>query len=181
VTGWKDALSIGHAVAGDEDAPITVVALVDLQCPACAGFHQGFKKVLAERREQLRVIYVHYPLEYHRMAVPAANAAECAARVGAFVGWVEVVYQKQDSLGIKSWESYARSAGITDTSAVARCAASQAPVQTVAEGIEYGRRLGVTAIPTILVNGWRYRQPPDRAALEQAFDALLQDKKPRRS
>lgn len=180
IPGWEHALEIGHTLEGPVDAPITVVALIDLQCPSCAGFYRGFRDMMTTWAGQIQVVYVHFPLDYHEQALAAAQAAECAAESGAFARFAAVAYEMQDSLGKMSWGALARVAGISDTSYISRCARNTAPSTRVQAGIAYGRTVGVSAVPTILVNGWKYREPPSREVLAEAFDALLQGRDPQR-
>jgi protein-disulfide isomerase len=105
--------------------------------------------------------------------MPAARAAECAERVGRFSEWIDAVYRKQDSLGVKSWGSYAHDAGIADSSMIAACARDTVPVPNILAGLAYGDSVGVTGTPTILVNGWRLPQPPSKARLSEIIELTL--------
>lgn len=43
IPGWEEALKSGISVSGDGSSPVTVVALMDFECPACAAFHATLK------------------------------------------------------------------------------------------------------------------------------------------
>jgi protein-disulfide isomerase len=70
------------------------------------------------------------------------------------------VFEKQDSLGLKSWSSFALDAGIQDTVMFARCAGDTVELPLVVRGRALGERIGVRGTPTILINGWRMPAPP---------------------
>lgn len=175
VKSWRDALPIGIQV-GDTSAPVTVVELADLECPACRGFYSTLQKVLDEHPHQASLVYVSYPLQMHRFALSAARGAECAERLGKFAEWVDIVYAKQDSLGLKSWGAFARDAGIADTAAIGRCAMDPAPVARIEAGRAFGDRLHVRGTPTVIVNGWLLPYTPTGEELSKLIESLAAGK-----
>ena len=175
---WQEALQVGIPMGGDRDAPVKLFVLSDLECPACRGFHETVRTVVAERPQHVQAIYVPYPLGFHRFALPAARAADCSERTGSFNRWIDVVYAKQDSLGIKSWGSYAMEAGISDTTRIAKCAKdANTKFPRIEAGIAFGNQLGRIGTPTILANEWQLATVPDVAFLRRAIDAILQGQK----
>ena len=122
VRNWRDFLRLGNHI-GAESAPINIVVFTDLECPYCQRFHAAYKNAKVLFGEDLRLTYVHYPLAIHRHAERAAQAAECAGAQGRFPAFVDVLFEQQPSLGVKSWIRYAAEAGIQDTITFGRCAA----------------------------------------------------------
>ncbi len=155
VANWEEALGIGIQYYGESDAPVKFVVVSDLECPACSAFHRRLGSVLTRYPSDVSVVFVHWPLEYHRNALPAARAAECADRVGRFKAWVDAVYAGQDSLGIRPWSSYAQEAGIVDTAMIAACAVDTASIDRIERGRAFAARIGATGTPTVLLNGSR--------------------------
>ena len=113
-TGWRELLDVG-VLMGDVDAPIKIVEFADLQCPYCRQYHSILKNIRRRFGEKVATVFVHFPLSYHPSARPAARALECARSHDAFERFLDSVFEKQDSLGAKSWVSYATDAGIADT------------------------------------------------------------------
>jgi len=99
VARWQEIVEKG-VVIGDSNAPIKIVVFSDLQCPNCRREHHELKRVRARLGNQVSLVFVHYPLSYHRYAYPAARAAECARKYGSIEGFLDAIYQKQDSLGL---------------------------------------------------------------------------------
>lgn len=122
--------------------------------------------------DRIRLSHVPYPLSYHVHAMPAARAADCADMVDAFAPFVDVVFRKQDSLGVKSWTSYAAEAGVADTLRTAHCAEATESVDKLEWGEAFGRRIGVEGTPTVIINGWRLPSPPNEATLDAIVCAL---------
>lgn len=124
------------------------------------------------------MLYVPFPLAQHRFAASAARGAECAAQHQRLDAWLDVVYRKQDSLGLKSWGAFAAEAGLTDTAVIARCASSPARVARIDAGRAWGQALDVTGTPTVIVNGWRLPGTPTDAELHRIVDELLAGRPP---
>jgi len=162
---WQRVLEVGIFVDGTStEAPITVVEFVDLECPYCRESHLALVDAKKELGDSVAHVVIHYPLSYHRFAVPAARAAECADREGRFPDYVDLLLEKQDSLGLKTWLSYAVDSGVKDTLRFAECNAAKEALPRVEQGLEAGSIVGVEATPTILINGWRVAIPPLDAA-----------------
>jgi protein-disulfide isomerase len=119
---------------------------------------------------------VHFPLPQHRFARPAARAAECAHDQGLFDKFQDLVYSKQDSLGLKSWISYAEEARVPELRRFERCVADTARVARIEAGILLDKQLAVRGTPTVILNGSRFWNPPSQTELLQAIAALKDGK-----
>jgi protein-disulfide isomerase len=172
VTAWKDLLDAGVLV-GDSAAPVKVVEFADFECPFCRRFELSFRAAKKQFGRNVALVFVHFPLPMHRFAIPAARAAECAREHGRFAEFREALYDKQDSLGLKAWASYARDVGIRDTVEFAKCNSGSATVAQIAAGQTLATKLGVRATPTVVINGWRFYTPPSDSALAQIVAAAL--------
>jgi protein-disulfide isomerase len=172
VPEWKELLDKGILI-GDPSAPVQIVEFADLECPFCGQFHAVFDDVTQER-EDIALTFVHYPLSKHRFARPAAHAAECALEQGRFRQFVSLIYQQQDSLGLKNWGTFASQAGIADTIAFGGCFASPDRLKRIDAGLDAGASIGVSGTPTVIINGWRVTRPPyTRDSFEQAIEEVL--------
>jgi protein-disulfide isomerase len=174
---WQQLVDQGIRT-GDADAPIHLVEFLDLECPACRGFHL---RTLREAREtygpQLAVTFVHTPLPRHRFARLAAHAAECAGQQSRFYDFVDAIFARHDSLGLKPWTSYAADAGVADVTRFAACLTT-APAARIDSGFALAERFGITGTPTVLVNGWRFPAPPTMPELSRVIDDLLAGREP---
>lgn len=159
--------------------PVTIIEFADLECPACRHFELG---TLADVRQKygsnVRSAFVHFPLSNHRYARPAAKAAECAHEQGKFQPFIEAVYKTQDSLGTKSWMSYALEAGVGDSSRYKTCLDGPGFAR-IDSGYSVAERLELPGTPTVMVNGWRFDGVPTVRQLSEVIDALLAGRKPR--
>ncbi|MBW7933668.1 MAG: thioredoxin domain-containing protein [Gemmatimonadaceae bacterium] len=174
---WQDAGPNGHTL-GDPAAKLRIIVLSDLECPACGRLDRIARSVRRRYAKEVAVVFVHFPLQLHRFALPAARAAECAATIGRFETFVERVYAKQDSLGLKPWGEIAAEAGIGDTTHIATCAVGVTVAPLIDAGIAYGNKIGVNATPTVIVNGWRFWNVPSEAELTETIEALRKGERP---
>ena len=126
VKNW-DALESQALRYGATEARVEIMEFGDYECPACRLFHSSLREVMTAFPHDVAFLFVHFPLDYHRFALPAARAAECSMSLGRFREMHDVLYAKQDSLGVKTWSSFASSAGLEDTVAFAACVNDQRP------------------------------------------------------
>lgn len=178
VSNWSELQAAGLALRSP-DAPVVVVEFADLECPACKRFHTRLAAAAAELDTEVGLVMVHFPIATHRFARPAARALECAHAAGAGARFADLAYAKQDSLGLKSWVSYAAEAGVRDTAAFVACARDEAPVARVERGRQLGEAMGVQGTPTVIINGWRFPAVPDDAQLREALRAAARGEAPR--
>ena len=148
---WQTMVSRG-ARSGSAAAPDTVVILSDFECPACRGFAVRVLPSLRMSKSVL-VVYHHFPLPYHRFAVPAAEAAECAGEQGRFWEFSELVFARHDSLGLLPFDEIAARAGVRSVPEFANCVRSHRYRERVEEDRDLALEIGALGTPTVVHNG----------------------------
>ncbi|MCC6930161.1 MAG: thioredoxin domain-containing protein [Gemmatimonadaceae bacterium] len=123
-------------------------------------------------------VLLHFPVSGHRFAPLAARAAECAGEHQRFSEFIERVFEKQDSLGLKPWSEFASESGIRDTAVFAQCMRSKDPLPALDRGARIGRALGVQGTPTVIINGWQFRGVPPDTLFERIVRDLLAGRAP---
>ena len=63
---------------GDPHAPVTLVEYGDYQCPSCGDAFEIVKQLQEHFGDKLRFVFRDFPLEMHRYAEHAAEAAALA-------------------------------------------------------------------------------------------------------
>lgn len=173
VEGWDALLEKGSRI-GEATAPVQIVEFGDLECPFCRTFHEAVQRISSERPGAVALTFYHYPLtSIHRFAEPAALAAICADEHAVLPAYLDNIFQGQDSLGLRSWASYAGAAGVRDTIAFNDCLVSDRAPTKLASDVSLGDRIDVSATPTVLVNGLRYWVPPSPDSLQAIVDRIL--------
>jgi protein-disulfide isomerase len=176
VADWRNYLDGGHWI-GSPGAPVKIIEFADYECPVCGTFERGaLRSILAEFPSQVAVLFRNWPLSYHRFAYPTARAAECAGEQGRFREFHDLVFQEQDSLGLKPFQRFAQESGVPDTSSFGKCIARQSKVPSIEADMAAASKLGGTGTPTIVINGLRLPGAPDSTRLEQLVEAALRER-----
>jgi protein-disulfide isomerase len=176
VAGWEDLAASGHAL-GRVDAPVTILEFADFECPICRQFtNSALRGVRARYGDAVRIVFRHWPLSYHRFAYPAARAAECAGEQNRFFPFHDLIYDKQDSLGLKSFESFAAESGVRDSVAFRACVGANDSVSAVSGDVAAAALAGGTGTPTILVNGLRLPGAPDSVTFDSLIAATIRQR-----
>ena len=89
-----DFSSRGH-VSGPADAPVTIVAFSDYQCPACAFLAASLKQIRLTHPQDVRFVFVNTPLPDHDKDLAATQAVEAADLQGKFWEMHDLLYEKQ--------------------------------------------------------------------------------------
>jgi protein-disulfide isomerase len=176
VQDWQSYEKYGVRI-GPANAALVVLELMDFECPFCRQLSLDVEDFRAEYPSEVAVLFLHYPLTRHKFAVSAAIAADCAAAQNAFEAFQHAVYSKQDSIGIKPWQDFAREAGLADVAKFMRCTAD-ANKDNISAGLHFGRAVGLTGTPTVLLNGYKLTQPPTVEDLRRALENLRLGKAP---
>lgn len=163
---WREAAEGGHSF-GVEDAPVTLVAFADFECPACAHFYRNtLQSAMRRHSNRLRVVFRHWPLTYHEHAYDAARALECAATDGKSAAMHDALYASHDTLANVDFVTLARQIGVTVGPSALACLSDTTRIPAVEADIDLVQAIGGKGTPTIIINGRLVRGTPDSARLE---------------
>ena len=163
---------IGHR-QGPTEAKVTIVQFVDFQCDFCSEFASVLQRIRNNYREDVAVVFRHYPLPSHSNAEEAAIASECAGRQGAFWEYHDALFADQDNIGQLPWSEFAIQAGVDDLDTFARCIFDDSAKAAVLADVDLGRRLGIRGTPTFFVNGRMFSGALPEEAIATRIDGLL--------
>lgn len=145
-------VELGDAPArGPADAPVTIVAFSDFECPYCEKGHQSMLALEREFAGKLRFVYKAFPLEFHGYALVAALMARSAADQGKFWEFYDRIFG-QPALDMEHLEDTARAATL-DLARVHDDLEALRWGVAVQQDLRQGRRLGVTGTPAYFING----------------------------
>jgi protein-disulfide isomerase len=137
---------------GPADAPITIVEWSDYQCPFCKRAHPTIEQVLTEYKDKVRFIYLDYPLPFHQMAMPAAQAVHCAEDQGKFWEYHKSLFETAGDLSTADLTKRAADLGL-DGPAFQACTDSKKHDDLIKKNYDDGAALGVTGTPAFFING----------------------------
>ena len=137
---------------GPADAPVTIVAFSDFQCPYCARLVPTLEQVMAKYGDKVRLVFRQYPLNFHEHAQKAAEASLCANDQGKFWEYHDLLFANQGKLGVDALKQYAQQLSL-NADDFSTCLTSRKHKAAVDRDIEDGRKVAVSGTPTFFVNG----------------------------
>ena len=161
---------------GNANAPVTVIAFTDYQCPSCAAMHPSLERLVKTYGDKVRLVTRDFPLTQHSEAFKAAEAAEAAREQGRYWDYIHILLRNQSALTVEKLKSYATEAGL-DRARFDSALDSGKFKESVQTDVDEGIRLGLRGTPTVFVNGRRVSASTyeDLAALiETALKASAQ-------
>lgn len=139
---------------GDANAPVTIVAFTDYQCPSCASLHPALERLVKENAGNVRLVTRDFPLTQHADAFKAAEAAEAAREQGKYWEYIHVLMQNQSALGVEKLKTYASDLGL-DCARFDTALDSGKFAEMVQRDVDDGMKLGLKGIPSLFINGRR--------------------------
>jgi protein-disulfide isomerase len=164
-------IQIGSApVRGPKNAPVTIVAFSDFQCPFCGRVVPTLHQIEKEYAGKVRVAFKHQPLPFHQNAKIAASASMAANEQGKFWEYHDKLFANQQALDRSSLERYAQEVGLDMNKFRAALDSNKYEAQISADSAE-GMRIGANGTPTFFING---RQLVGAQPIDQ-FKAIIDD------
>lgn len=140
---------------GSKQATITVVEFSDFQCPFCRSSQDTIKQVLRSYQKEIRLIFLHLPLEIHSEAFSAAQAAFCAGQQNAFWTFHDALFASED-FSTEALNKIASGLHL-NMPVFADCIKSEAARNAILRDLNEAQRLGINSTPTFLINGRVFR------------------------
>ncbi|HEY7095537.1 MAG TPA: thioredoxin domain-containing protein [Terriglobales bacterium] len=179
----------GRPVRGNKDAKVVAVNFDDFQCPFCSKMHQTlFPTLLKEYGDRVAFIYKDFPLtEIHPWATHAAVNANCLAAQNTDAYWEFADYMHanqrningergtdaQFSLIDKATEMQGQKHSL-DITKLQACMKAQNQ-DAIKSSQQEGETLGITATPTMFVNGQEIDGALPIEQIRAVFDSALKE------
>jgi len=153
----KPLVDLKRAIRGNAEAPITIVAYSDFQCPFCSKGEMIMEEVQKKYGSKVRYLFKHFPLPFHPQALPAAKTYEAIALQSRekALRFQDEVFQNQQLLGqLKEafLDKAAEKVG-ANMDRMRKDRDSEKVAKIVEQDIEEGKAMGVRGTPAFLVNG----------------------------
>ena len=160
---------------GSVTAPVTIVNFGDYQCQACAELDASLVALRSEYGDSLRVVWKDMPnTSQHPQALTAAVAAQCAGEQGKFWEYHNLLMINQALIGPELYTEIATELELKDR-AFQRCLEDESSLPLVQRGFDEGLALGITATPTIYINGERHTGSMTTSDLRRMIDKLISE------
>ena len=163
---------------GPDGAPITIVEFSDFQCPYCVRAEATVKDLMAleKYKGKIKLVYRDYPLEFHKLAPKAAEAAHCAGDQGKYWEMHGKLFAASPKLELADLKAAGRDLGL-DAARFDKCLESGEKAKLVAEAQKAGEEIGVRGTPAFFINGRLLSGAQPLEAFTAVIDAELAAKK----
>ncbi len=168
-------------VRGNKDANVTIVEFSDFECPYCRRGFTTMNQLLEKHGDDVRLVYMHFPLPMHAWARSSAIASTCAAQQKNEAFWAlhDYYFENQNAVKVdnvlkKSKDALAGTGiSLSDWETCAADTASaehEAAAALVDAQIQLGRDSGVSGTPGFFVNGAFISGSQPLEVFEQAIE-----------
>ena len=186
----------GRPFRGAENGPVTLVIYDDFECPFCARMYVAvMNEVMTHYRDRVKIVMKDFPiLDAHPWAMRAAVDAHCLAGqdLAAYWDFSDYVHTHQQEVSAK----VIKAPGSIDTAALdAMAKESAAKYQQVKpevlqacisaqdqtkvlSSLEEGKSLGVSATPTMFINGQELEGVQTAETVRMVLDRALSESHP---
>ena len=154
---------------GPSHAPVTIVMVMDFQCPFCDRAAATLHDLKQQYGERLRLVFHNNPLAFHQRALPAARAALAAHLQGRFWEYHDKLFANTRTLEDPQLERYAEEVGLK-ISLWSHDLASPRLLEQIEKEQAQATRLGANGTPSFFING-RYLAGAQPAA---KFEAVIE-------
>jgi len=147
----------GSPFRGKKDAPVTLVEFSDFECPYCGSVSPIIDELLKKNPNTLKVVFMHFPLSFHKSAVPAALSAIAAQNQGKFWEYHDKLFANQKNLNQAKTNEIATEVGL-DLQKFQRDFMSPESRKKLSDDMQQARDAGVRGTPTLFINGRRVNE-----------------------
>jgi len=166
---------VGESPAkGPADALVTIVTFSEFECPYCGRFAPTLEALLKEYPNDVRIVFKHNPLSFHKRAMPAAEATMAAHAQGKFWEMHDRLFANRKSLGRNDLEAHAEVLGL-DMKRFRHDLDQRAWQGAVTADQALAKRIGARGTPHSFVNGRRVRGAKPLAAFKKEVDRALKE------
>jgi protein-disulfide isomerase len=179
----------GRPTRGAKASKVVLVNFDDFECPYCSAMHRTlFPEILKEYGDRVTFVYKDYPLsEIHPWAIHAAVDANCLAAQNGDAYWdlADYIHANQHEVSNEKTAD-ARSAALdklamlqgqkhgVDVAKLQSCIKAQ-DEKAVRASVKEGDGVGVSATPTMFINGEKLDGAVPVSELRVVLDRALQD------
>jgi protein-disulfide isomerase len=140
---------------GPDSAPVTIVEFFDFQCPFCIKEYPKIKQIMAEYPDKVRVVFKHFPLNFHKQAFAVHAVTEFALRQkgpDAFWQLHDMIMADPEKIDTVTLRAYAQKLGLDITELDKLWADEKAIAELLKADKELAEKCNVNSTPTIFIN-----------------------------
>lgn len=166
-------------VYGKLDSPVQLTEFLDFQCEACLKYYPFVKEVKEKYKDKVKFQFKYFPISSgHANAMPAARAAQAAAKQGKFFEMHNLLFDRQkkwedSQQAAKDFELYASELGL-DIEQYSKDVNSKETTDIINADLAEVKKLGGNGTPTFILNGSKIENPkPTVDDISRVLDEAL--------
>lgn len=140
-------------VKGSPDAPVTIVEFSDYECPFCKKFYDNAYRQIKEEyidKGKVKMVFRDYPLPFHKKAIPAALAANCAGEQGKYWEVHDYFFENPRKLDRESIMISAKEFDV-DYGQFEKCMNDETKITEIKKDMADAKKYGVTGTPAFFI------------------------------
>jgi len=140
-------------IKGDKNAPVTIIEFSDYECPYCRRSYDNVFTKLDEEyisKGKVRVVFRDFPLGFHKKAIPAAMAANCAGEQSKYWEIHNFLFENPDKLDTASILNSIEDLGLNKQKFEA-CLNDKSKEAEITKDFEDGQKYGVRGTPSYFI------------------------------
>ena len=141
-------------VSGFKDAPVSMVAFSGSNCPDCVPFINALKDTMSKYKGHVKLNWIHNFNQADGIAHMMASGALCvdSLKHGKSVEFLNAFAKDSDKVDENSFVAWAEKNGMKGDQLKA-CMMEKKNEPLIAQHLDYARRIGIVANPTLWVEG----------------------------
>jgi protein-disulfide isomerase len=155
---------------------VTLIEFSEFQCPFCSRVNPTIKKILDTYKDDVRIVFKHNPLPFHKDAKPAAKAALAAGEQGKFWEMHDLLFANQRKLKETDLLGYAEKIGL-EMSKFKADLSSNAYDKVIAADQSLASKFGARGTPNFFVNGRNLRGAQPFPSFKKVIDEEIKKAK----
>lgn len=165
-------ISAKNPTLGPENAPVTVLAFMDFECPFSKQAAPMLEELNKKYGSSVKIIFKHFPIvSIHQFAADVSVGASCAQDQQKFWEYYATAFY-QDELTKDTTNQTAAALGLNQQ-LFASCVSAQKNVPHIEQDLKDGVALGVRGTPTFFINEKRIEGVPSAELWDQFIQAAL--------
>lgn len=137
---------------GPDDALVTIVEFSDFQCPFCGRVLPTLKQVQDNFKDDVRIVFKHQPLSFHRDAPLASQYTLAAGEQGKFWEMHDKLFTNQKALKEDNLKAYAAELDL-DQAKIDAYIESGKGKKVIAADQALAQKIGARGTPAFFING----------------------------